>query len=97
MNNTLPNIKTSNIQLKPASSSIPEFSKERTELPELGAFKAPPQTIQCKTCRYRYPDPYGYRNGNCYKYKKESGKPNDILFDNAKCIYYRKDRSEETK
>lgn len=92
MNNTLPNIKANNIQLKPARASIPEFSKERTELPELGEFKAPPPTIQCKTCRYRLKDPYGYRNKNCGKYLKESGKPNGILFDGDKCIYYRKDR-----
>lgn len=84
MNNTLPNIKTNNIQLKPARASIPE----------LGVFKAPPPTIQCKTCRYRLKDPYGYRNKNCGKYLKESGKPNGILFDGDKCIYYRKDRSK---
>lgn len=56
-------------------------------------FVQPSEKCLCKTCRYRYPDPYGYRNGNCYKYKKESGKPNGILFDGDKCIYYRKDRS----
>lgn len=69
----------------------------RKDLGDPPVMTRPSSECLCKTCRYRYPDPYGYRNGNCFKYKKESGKPNDILFNNSKCIYYRKDRSEEVK
>lgn len=67
----------------------------RKDLGDPPIMKPPSNESLCKTCRYRYPDPYGWRNGNCFKYKKEKGKPNDILFNGAKCIYYRIDRSDD--
>lgn len=70
------------------------FGETRTTLPDIGPFKIPSNTIYCATCRYRLKGEYGYRNGNCIKYPKEKGKPNDILFKGAKCAYYRKDRSD---
>lgn len=81
----------------PIGSSGLIGDKRRTTIDDIPIMKTPLDTCQCKTCRYRYPDPYGYRNGNCHKYKKESGKPNDILFKGAKCTYYRIDRSDKNK
>lgn len=70
------------------------FGEERTDLPGLGPY-APRKEPMCKTCRYAIKGTYGYKNGHCYKYQKEKGKPNDVLFKGAKCIYYRKDRSDD--
>lgn len=86
-----------NKTIKAPSASTKGLSKEeeRETLGDPPVMTSPSGDIYCKTCRYRYPDPYGYRNGNCGKYKKESGKPNDILFKGAKCAYYRIDRSEQ--
>lgn len=90
--NKIPNVKLNTPILKPAKSSLPIFSEERTELPEIGALDIPSDNIQCATCRYRLKGAYGYRNGNCGKYLKKKGKPNGVLFNGDKCIYYRKDR-----
>lgn len=56
----------------------------------------PGDDIKCRDCVFKL-DPIGkyerYTNGYCKVYTPEisSGKPNDILFDNADCKYYRKD------
>lgn len=89
---TYDNIKAPSGNIKSLSSKSDEY---RTGFDnDVLTFSQPSDKCQCKTCRYRYPSSYGWRNGNCYKYKKELGKPNGILFDGDKCAYYRKDRIE---
>ena len=61
----------------------------------------PGDDIRCRDCVFRKPDLIrdgavivkGYINGYCKVYTPgiSSGKPNDILFDNADCKYYRND------
>lgn len=51
--------------------------------------------IPCKTCVFKL-SPVGdferYTNGYCEIYdSKTSGKPNEILFNNANCKYYMKE------
>ena len=45
----------------------------------------PGKNIVCKNCMYARPGVLGYRNSYCEMYQR--GKPNDILFENAKCKY----------
>lgn len=61
----------------------------------------PDDDIICKDCVFRKPDLVengkvivkGYKNGYCKVYATEicNGKPNEILFENAKCKFYMKD------
>ena len=61
----------------------------------------PGDDIKCRDCVFRKPDLIrdgavivkGYINRYCKVYTPgiSSGKPNDILFKNADCKYYRKD------
>lgn len=60
----------------------------------------PPDDIVCKNCSFRKADlkhdgkviVHGYKNGYCKIYDETiGGKPNEILFENAKCKYYTKD------
>lgn len=61
----------------------------------------PADDIVCKDCVFRKLDlkdengnviVKGYKNGYCEVYdKKTSGKPNEILFNNANCKYYMKE------
>lgn len=60
----------------------------------------PPDDIICKDCAFRKADlkldgkviVHGYKNAYCEIFDNTvGGKPNDILFDNAKCKYYMKD------
>lgn len=61
----------------------------------------PADDIICKECEYRKRDlkdengnviVKGYKNGYCEVYKPMlGGKPNEILFNNARCKYFRKE------
>lgn len=60
----------------------------------------PPDNIVCKDCAFRKGDVkrggkvvvHGYKNAYCEIYDNTiGGKPNEILFNNAKCKYYMKD------
>ena len=62
----------------------------------------PDDDIVCKDCVFRKPDlvidgkviTKGYKNGYCKVYTQDiRGKPNEVLFEKAKCKYYRKDGS----
>lgn len=81
--------------LKVGKPSSPVFGKTRDSIPDLGPYKKHTLEPMCKTCRYAMRGKFGYRNARCYKYQKESGKPSAVLFDGAKCPYYRKDRSDK--
>ena len=45
----------------------------------------PNEKIDCNGCMFRKAGTLGYKNAYCEMYPR--GKPNDILFKNAKCEY----------
>ena len=54
----------------------------------------PSDKIRCKTCVFRKRGVIGFKNGYCDVYREPPGKPNNILFDGAKCEHYTKDTRE---
>lgn len=79
----------------PSKESI--FGEERTGLGPMEYGERHQRKPYCTTCRYAMRGVYGWKNGRCYKFQGEKGKPNDILFHGATCPYYRKDRSNSKK
>lgn len=52
----------------------------------------PNEEIKCKTCKKKKAGVIGYKNGYCDAYPTgTTGKPNDILFENADCDFYEKE------
>lgn len=56
--------------------------------------------IKCATCKFRDKTtitikgivrPVGVTRGQCKIYSDSRGKPYDVLFENADCLYYEKD------
>lgn len=62
---------------------MPRFDNEELDL------RIPNNGCPCKTCSYRMEGPIGYRNAYCKKFPNDLGKPNKILFQNAKCDFYK--------
>ena len=51
----------------------------------------PSDEIVCKDCIFRMGGKIGYKNSRCDIFPR--GKPNEILFRNAKCGYYQKEQA----
>ena len=52
----------------------------------------PKATCACYTCAYRNKKVKdGYARGRCEKYAKPNWKPNDVLFHDKKCEFYKKE------
>lgn len=49
----------------------------------------PKKDIICRGCKSKRAGVLGYRTAYCEAYPE--GKPNDILFEGAECLYYMKD------
>ena len=46
----------------------------------------PDEKIKCKNCLFKKGGKIGYMNGYCEMYPR--GKPDEILFKHADCMYY---------
>lgn len=51
----------------------------------------PDKKIKCKDCVFRKDGKIGYKNAYCDMFPR--GKPNEILFKNADCEYYQKEKA----
>lgn len=49
----------------------------------------PPDNIVCKTCENKDYDEDGYKKGICAVYRPPHYKPIDIVWNGAKCEYYK--------
>lgn len=79
---------------------MPDKNEARRRIEEDFNPVLPPDDIICKDCAFRKSDikrggkvvVHGYKNAYCEIYDNTiGGKPNEILFENAKCKYYMKD------